>query len=295
VIGDGVPIDWSNTANLGNIDILYSSDGFATSDTIVSNQSYSSTSGSYLWTIPSNITPSDQVQIRVKQTGSTKTYGDSAVFSIHGSVTVSDPFDLSVGETEVITLTYSGNSSQMRLYYSTNNGGTYTPIIGGLVNVAAGSGTFNWTVPDAISTTVKIKALDVDAPSMFDESETFAISGSITLNPVTSVAVGVQKTLSWTKTGTLGNTKLEWSPEGTNTWSTIVESTTGSSYSWLVPETLNGSIDLRARSVLYPATLATATGITLSKLPFLLPHQATLSTTPKQSISSLHLMKLSQA
>lgn len=271
LIGDTVPVTWTNVANLGNIDILYSTDGFVTSTTLVSNQAYSTTTGSYSWTIPSNITPTDQGKIRILKTGSTKTKGESGTFSVRGSISVSDPFDLTVGDIENVTFTYTGSTSQIRLSYSTNNGASYTPIPGGLVTVTGGAGSLNWTVPDAISNTVKIRAVDVDAPSTFDESDTFSISGSISLNSVTSVAVGVSKTLSWTKTGSIGNTKIEWSPAGQDTWTTIAPSVSGSSYPWLVPNTLNGSIDLRVSSVDYPTVLDTESNISLAKITLSAP------------------------
>jgi hypothetical protein len=84
---------------------------------------------------------------------------------------------------DIVSIVWTGsNINTTNLSYATSTGGTYTAIASNL----AGSGTYNWTVPDLTSSTVWIKAEGYDG-SVFLASDTsdstLSIVGTTTATP----------------------------------------------------------------------------------------------------------------
>jgi YVTN family beta-propeller protein len=63
-----------------------------------------------------------------------------------------------VGSQHAITWTSEGSVGNVKILYSTNNGGTWTEIISSTAN----DGSYNWTVPDAPSTNCLAKVAETD-------------------------------------------------------------------------------------------------------------------------------------
>ena len=72
-----------------------------------------------------------------------------------------------VGSAHNITWTSSGVTN-VKIEYTTNNGSTWSTIVG---NTPASSGTYSWTVPNTPSAQCKIRISDVSNSSVFDVSD----------------------------------------------------------------------------------------------------------------------------
>src|SRR5439155_4224685 len=108
-----------------------------------------------------------------------------------------------------------------------------------------------WSVPDDVFTTVKDRITqNADATVTDDSNAAFAIKGSLTLTaPNTGEVwvVGSSQNITWTKTGTINNVKLEYSTDNFVTPVTIVPSTGAAlgTYSWLVPDLASTNVKVR--------------------------------------------------
>src|SRR5439155_4910210 len=104
-------------------------------------------------------------------------------FTIKGSLALTAPVGgevWTVGASRNITWTKTGTIANVKLEYSTNGGTTYANLI--TASTPAAAGTYAWTVPDAISPTVRVRITDVgDATVTATSDANFTIKGSLTL------------------------------------------------------------------------------------------------------------------
>ena len=111
----------------------------------------------------------------------------------------------------------------MKLDYSTNGGSTYSNAI--VAQTDASTGTYSWTIPDAIGTQLRVKASDAANATVTDSSNAdFTIKGSLSLTAPNGSEVwyvGESRNVTWTKTGTIANVKLEYSANGGNTYPNV--------------------------------------------------------------------------
>ncbi|MFN8323707.1 MAG: T9SS type A sorting domain-containing protein [Chitinophagales bacterium] len=231
--------------------VLYSTDGGATW-TYLNGGNYvtgSAGNGSYTWTVPN--TPTTNALVKVIDY-----YNDPCRNDISDA-----PFTIS-SPTPVLTLTapnggniyYVGSSynitwtsqyltsSFVKLEYSIDNGTNWIVI----TNATNNDGTETWITPNNPSTTCLVRVSEYGNPSLNDVSNAvFSIvapyitvnapNGSETWNGCTS------QTISWTGYGTSGPYMVEYSIDGGTNWSTLVSSTSSTSYSWATVPNINSS------------------------------------------------------
>ena len=247
IVGSTQNITWNRTGSIANVGLAYSTDGgFSYPNTITT--STDATTGTYAWTIPDSI--GIQLRVRVMNTLDATVYSASAAnFTIKGSLTVTSP---SGGEAWVvansynITWTKTGTISTVKLEYSTDAFSDELQTVQITPSVDATLGTpYSWTIPDAISSTVKVRVTNnADTTVKSISATNFKIEGSFT---VTSPhggeqwTVGTQQTITWTKVGTIANAKLEYSTDGGATYPYIIVTTPagGLSYVWTIPDTVS--------------------------------------------------------
>src|SRR5207244_2607874 len=147
---------------------------------------------------------------------------------IKGSLALTAPVGgevWAVGATQNITWTSAGTLADVKLEYSTDN--FVTPILITGSTPAAG-GSFAWTVPDAISTTVKVRiTFNSDATVTPASRASFTIKGSLALTSPNTGEIwiaGSSQNITWTKTGTIANVKLEYSTDGGTTYPNLITS-----------------------------------------------------------------------
>ncbi|MCU0432220.1 MAG: T9SS type A sorting domain-containing protein [Bacteroidia bacterium] len=255
-------ITWVASGTSAFVTIEYSIDA-GNSWTVISN-SVSATSGSFTWTIPN--TPSSQCLVRVRD-NNTPCMAD-----------VSDNLFTIVAPTPQITVTspntavtwYVGFSNTIQwtsqyvtnpfvaIDYSTDGGTTWTVITTSTNN----SGSFNWTVPNTPSSQARVRVKDAANPSTFDISNVnFTIAVPVPTITITSPNGGetwgtcLTYNISWSNTFVTGNYNIEYSLNNGGSWAPVISNVSGSTYTWLVPNTIATSSQclIRVSSATNPA------------------------------------------
>ena len=173
---------------------------------------------------------SASVKVRVTNTADASVFDDSnAYFKIQGALTLNGPNGgekLTVGSAQSITWTSVGSIANVKLQYSKDNFATATLIAASTSN----TGTYAWTIPNDISATVRVRVTDVADVSVFDDSNAaFKILGGFTLtapNGGEAWLVNTPRTVTWTKTGSVSNVKLEYSTDGGATYPALITAST---------------------------------------------------------------------
>src|SRR5437899_1668538 len=237
VVGSTHQIAWTTTGStIANVKLEYSKDNFATATVITPS---TPNAGFYNWLIPNDI--SATVKIRVSDTNDPGTNDVSdAAFKIKGGFVVTAPNGgevWAVGTIQSIAWTNTGSVPSVKLEYSTDNFATATVIITSAVN----TGSFSWTVPDAISTTAKIRVSDAADSSATDASDNnFKIRGGITVsapNRGELWTVEQARNLTCPTSGTRTNGPVDYDRDDLVTHVRITASAPGTgSFAWTVPD-----------------------------------------------------------
>ena len=84
-----------------------------------------------------------------------------------------------------------------------------------IASTPASNLSYSWTIPDAIGTQAKVKITDLGDATVIDESNAnFTIKGSVVVtapNGGETWIVGANQNITWTRTGSFINVKLEYS------------------------------------------------------------------------------------
>src|SRR5947209_8823744 len=201
-------ISWTSTGGtaIPTVNLEYSKNGLF-NDTVVIATGVASgpTGGSYAWTVADAI--ASTVKVRVKHATDATVSADSAAFTVKGSLTLTAPVGgeaWAIGSTRNITWTRQGSIANVKVEYSKDN--FVTPILI-TASTSAASLSYAWTVPDDVSTTVKVRITNLDDATVSSTSPAnFSIWGSLTLsapNGGESWPIGSVQTITWTKTGTI--------------------------------------------------------------------------------------------
>jgi hypothetical protein len=163
------------------------------------------------------------------------------------SVTVTSPNggeSLTVGTTHTITWASTGNVENVKIeYYNENDISGVT-----IVSSTANDGSYDWTVPDDVSSlnAVRISVAEEDSIDDYSNGMFSIVSAGGPTITVTSPngsetwAVGSTQTITWTSTGTVGNVKIQYFNENFLSGVTIAASTANDgSYSWTVPDDIS--------------------------------------------------------
>ena len=176
-------ISWltGGTSQFFNVD--YSLDNGATWTAVVASYNTASTSASYTWSIIPNIQTS-QALVRVRDANDLAKGDTSDVtFTINQTtnVQVTSPNGGEVwiaGSVQNITYPTFGGVTNVRIYYSYNNGTSWN-----LISSSTSGGLYNWTVPNIPSTQFLVRVEDLVAPNCnYDISNTtFTVLSEVTL------------------------------------------------------------------------------------------------------------------
>ncbi|MCX5702216.1 MAG: hypothetical protein NTW64_04485, partial [Candidatus Omnitrophica bacterium] len=249
-------ITWTKAGTIATVKLEYSTDGGSTYPNVIATEVNATTGTPYPWTIPDNL--STTCRVKVTNEADSSVYDTSnANFTIKGSVTLTAPNGTEawvVDGAENITWTRSGSVANVKLEYSTNGGTTYPNLI--IASTPGAALSYPWTIPDAIGSQLKVRITDVDNSTVSDVSDAnFIIKGSVTLtvpNGGQNWVVGEGWNITWTRTGSFANVKIEYSTDGgTNYPYTIVVSTPASvlSYPWTIPDAIGTATKVRISDV----------------------------------------------
>jgi hypothetical protein len=254
-VGTGHSITWERTGTIINAKLDYSVNGGGFTNSIVGSTPAGGLS--YTWTIPNNI--SNQIRVRISDAGDASAFDDSdADFAIMGAFTISSPNGSEVwvvNSQHDISWSTVGTVANVKLEYSTNGGTSYPNVI---VASTGNNSPYNWTIPDAISNTVRVRISDANNANAFDTSNAnFKIEGALTLtapNGTEAWAIATHNNITWTRTGTIADVKLEYSTDSfldelQN--GTIIASTPGAAltYDWTIPDAPSSTVRVRISDV----------------------------------------------
>ena len=252
-------ITWTKFGSIANAELRYSTDGGITYP--VGNIIIASTPAvnlSYSWTIPDAI--SSTVKVKITDTGDgTVTDQSDANFTIKGSVTVGAPNGGEtwiVGANQNITWTRTGSFINVKLEYSTNAFFNELQTVVITASTLAAPLTYAWTVPDAIGTNLKVRISDAADATVTDVSNgTFTIKGALVLtspNGTETWIVGESRNVTWNRTGSIANAKLEYSTDAGVTYPNVIIASTGAAagtYAWTVPNSIGNQLRVRVSDV----------------------------------------------
>lgn len=251
-------ITWSKVGTFSGVKLEYSTDGGQ--NYIVISHSVSAANLAYSWTVPDAI--GGNVKVRVSNIEDAAVRDESnGVFKIKGSLTLMSPNggeEWIVENTHDIKWTKTGTFANVKLEYSTDGGKTYAGN-GFIIDAAPAKDLiYAWTIPDAIGANLKVRITNVDDSSVYDESnKVFKIKGSLTLTAPDGGevwVVGSGEEITWTKTGTFPDVKLEYSTDGGKIYSEegmIVESTAVKelTYHWTISDAIGSNLKVRIVNV----------------------------------------------
>jgi hypothetical protein len=150
----------------------------------------------------------------------------------------------------------SSNVTNVKIDYSTNNGGVWSNIESSLPAV---SGSYSWTIPNTPSTQCLIRISDAGLASRFDVSDSvFTIVPLVTVtapNGGENWLANSQHNITWTSQ-IITDVSIEYSTNNGNNWISVVSSTpaSGGSYSWAVPYTPSAECLVRISDASNPST-----------------------------------------
>jgi len=133
----------------------------------------------------------------------------------------------------------SSNITNVKIDYSTNNGGVWLNVVS---SVPAVNSSYSWTIANTPSAECLIRVSDASLASIFDISDsTFVISPILTVhspNGGEDWTSGEQHNITWTSQN-ITNVGIDYSTDSGNNWMTVIASTPalGGSYNWTVPNT----------------------------------------------------------
>ena len=240
---DNTYISWTSGGAGSYWEIEYSTDNGNSWHILSSSYYDSGTTHSYEWDPITNVSSNScLVRVRDHNDNQIEDTGDD-VFTINPNTDIIVTYPnggeiFEVGDSYSLAWVSSSSSDHFRIYYSTDNGSTWTYIN------STYNGSYNWTVPNEPSAECLFKVVDYDNSCIYDVSDTnFTISEplpEITLNTPNSGTYYYNNNMniSWSSEYLSSEfVQIEVSYNNGSSWE-IIESPTqdDGSYSWMVPE-----------------------------------------------------------
>ncbi|MBI1977440.1 MAG: hypothetical protein HYS55_01655, partial [Candidatus Omnitrophica bacterium] len=272
-VGTTQDITWHMDGSIANLKIEYSTDNGSNWVDPPITASVVGSTGLKSWLIPNAVTPTAKIRISDVLTDSGTVPVVSSAFKIVGSFSFTAPASGEVwavtnGEianpTRNIVWATQGNVPNINLRYSATGAAPWTLITQTPVADGGNGGSYVWTVPDAISSTVKILIEDAADNETKLESDTFAIRGDLNItSPVGGEKWGVNsiQAVSWQRNGSIAEVYLSYSKNGAaGPWISIMNPSTGlgpipntGSFAWTIPDDMTTTARLRIQNVSGPA------------------------------------------
>ncbi|MEI6348294.1 MAG: FlgD immunoglobulin-like domain containing protein [Bacteroidota bacterium] len=243
-------VTWTAGGTSNSYKLSYSTDNGSTWNTIVNGIGATS----YAWNPVVSLT-SSQCLVKVEDyTNAAVKDSSNSTFGIYKNIdivvtTPNGGESWEVGTVKTINWVSETSSSYFNLYYSTNNGSTWTTIA---TNTSAH--TYNWTVPNVPSTQCQIKIEDYYNNCIFDiNNANFTISPPtpvITVtapNTATTYYVGKSYNITWTSAYlTSSFVSIDYTSNNGITWNSIMGITENDgTYAWTVPNSISNQCRIR--------------------------------------------------
>ncbi len=169
IIGTQQQITWVDNGGLisNNLTIQYSTDSGSTWKDIATGVA---NSGEFTWTVPDDYSIYARIRIFDAERADTVDISDNDFTIALPKITVISPNGgeyYAVGDNVEVKWTTEGTVSDNLVLEYTTDGSNFILITTGVPN----TGSYTWTVPDEVSSTVKIKITDGDRPAVYDLSD----------------------------------------------------------------------------------------------------------------------------
>ncbi len=246
--GSKFTITWK-AEGIDRVSISYSTDGGNTSTNIDSD--VDAAAGTYSWTVPSVSSTACAITVMSTALASLADASD-AVFTIKSNawITLIDPNGgekFYAGQTVNIRWR-SENVSEVSIAFSVDTEGKLYEIFA--ENLDASLGSFEWTVPDSVTTTGLIVVWDSSNTNVYDGCDAFFTTAkpSITLkypNGGETFKTGDAVTIRWESEG-LELMEIIYTTDDFSTWQYVNPSvdTARGSYEWTVPDINSSTVKI---------------------------------------------------
>ncbi|MCP4220554.1 MAG: S8 family serine peptidase [bacterium] len=246
-VAENRTITWTSEGGVGDVKIAYSTDNGGSWLEISAS---TSNDGAFEWTVPDAV--SSQCLLKISETDDSPVDTSDALFSIVPipAITLTSPNggrEWMVGESRAVTWTSEGAVGDVKIEYSADNGATWMLITAATAN----DGSFDWTVPDAVSSQCLLRVGEPDGNPVDTSDALFSIV-PIPAVTVTSPNGGEEwmveenYTITWTSIGTVGDLKIQYSTDNGASWVVITATTANDgSFTWTVPDAVSSQCLLR--------------------------------------------------
>ncbi|HEX3072732.1 MAG TPA: Ser-Thr-rich GPI-anchored membrane family protein, partial [Ignavibacteriales bacterium] len=270
--GKTYDIKWTQTG-INNVKLEYSTNGGSTYTQIISG--ISGSVGSYTWTIPAAaITNTAKIRIS-DETNSAIADASANIFTIYNLDLVSPNGSEIWQKGSIQNITWTSNYvNNIRIWYSSDNGATWSTTIA--ASVSAALGTYSWTVDKAPSNLNKIKISDFDNAVIADSSANPFIISELALTAPTGVdnwQAGSTQNITWTSNG-IANVKLEYSVDNGLSWNDIVANALAAdgTYAWTIPSDIyTTEARIRITNIANPLIFNVSDQVTIKRLKLTSP------------------------
>ena len=205
-VGTAQTLNWKTIGSIGSVSLAYSNDDGKSWKPIADGLI---NSGSYGWTIPVDNAPATKIRVTDASNPEVFSENEQPVVLI-AQFQFANPRGgetWTVADKQTLRWTTSGRVETVWLDYLSGDSG-WNPIAGPVEN----SGSFEWTIPDQISRSVRVRLRDEANDQASTVSESFAVAGKLELQrPVGGeiFEVGSTASIQWKTTGSIPKVLIE--------------------------------------------------------------------------------------
>ena len=224
--GSSNTLTWiSSGAGASGVDIDFANDGVTWTNiaTAVANQTGTNSWG---W-IVSTPNPSPIARFRITARADNRTKGISRAFTV-ADIDIKSPNNTNVwtqGETNHIVWTAGGAGTSVNIYYSTNNGVGWLPVIMGYTNLDYPAiNDYAWKVPQTPSVTIKVRVQStLGFGELYADSEAFSIAGILITSPNGGElwTINLPNQVQWNQAAAGGGALIQFSYDDGTTFTNI--------------------------------------------------------------------------
>lgn len=246
IVGSSHEIVWSTAGTVPEVSLEYSRDEFYRDINLIAN--HVPNTGAAIWQVADTISP--QVKIRVSDARDPRAAAVSDNFKVRGALALSAPESGSiwtVGSVQNIAWQTVGSIASIRLEYSRDD---FRRDINVIENVRENNGGLEWTVPDVITGTLKLRVSDEKDPAVFAVSAPVKVRGALKLKyPLGGEkfqALSSQK-IGWDTTGTISRVRLEYSKDDFNKDVHVLaaDQANQGAFDWIIPDDIADTLKVR--------------------------------------------------
>lgn len=253
-VGSSQVITWKTGGPVTSVALEFSVDDGTNWQELVSS---TANTGNYTWTVADAVSALCKVRVTgySSQSKPVRDISDQ-VFEITGqpqpTITLTSPNGGESWEADtshLITWLTSGEIEGVDIFYSLDNGSTWTAI----VKAVSQDLPFTWTIPyySSQKCLVRVTESGSDSPGDVSDAAFTMISPSITVaspNGNESLTVGTVHTITWNTLGTVGPVSIDCSTNGGTQWTEVIENTANDGeFQWTVPSEPSESCLIRIR------------------------------------------------